>query len=310
MRGYSSVQYTYGSPGRASTGGGGGGASVNRSLMSNLTAAIHPQGMIVFCCGPLKSNIYSVSSVKTKCIQLCHLFFFGPDCFYSVNSVTGSIRRSSEGYLYSPSHSSSLGSISAASGAGSSTGGDRRLSHGYHTDSPMLTDSVFGTMLAAGGGSSVGGAGTMSGISSTSSSLLDVTTGMYDPPPPIISAAQAARRPTTTALHPITSPSRAATTVATAATDPCVVRELCAHKQEVCGLKWSFDEKMLASGGNDNKLFVWDATHGSGNSGGSTITEPLCSFTDHAAAVKAVAWSPHQHGLLASGGGTADRHIR
>eukprot|EP01032_Pedospumella_encystans_P031952 gene31952-36074_t len=199
--------------------------------------------------------------------------------------------------------------MGAASGAGSSTGGDRRLSHGYHTDSPMLTDSVFGAMLAAGGGSSVGGAGTVSGISSTSSSLLDVTTGMYDPPPPIISATQAARRPTTTALHPITSPSRT-TATATAATDPCVVRELCAHKQEVCGLKWSFDEKMLASGGNDNKLFVWDATHGSGNSGGSTITEPLCSFTDHTAAVKAVAWSPHQHGLLASGGGTADRHIR
>ncbi|CAF3481232.1 unnamed protein product [Rotaria sp. Silwood1] len=27
-------------------------------------------------------------------------------------------------------------------------------------------------------------------------------------------------------------------------------------------------------------------------------------------AVKAIAWSPHQQGLLASGGGTADRHIR
>lgn len=31
---------------------------------------------------------------------------------------------------------------------------------------------------------------------------------------------------------------------------------------------------------------------------------------DHLAAVKAIAWSPHQHGLLASGGGTADRCIR
>jgi cell division cycle 20-like protein 1, cofactor of APC complex len=30
------------------------------------------------------------------------------------------------------------------------------------------------------------------------------------------------------------------------------------HKQEVCGLKWSMhDENQLASGGNDNKLFVW-----------------------------------------------------
>jgi cell division cycle 20-like protein 1 (cofactor of APC complex) len=33
-------------------------------------------------------------------------------------------------------------------------------------------------------------------------------------------------------------------------------------------------------------------------------------FTQHSAAVKAIAWSPHQHGLLASGGGTADRCIR
>ncbi len=34
------------------------------------------------------------------------------------------------------------------------------------------------------------------------------------------------------------------------------------------------------------------------------------TYTDHLAAVKAIAWSPHQHGLLASGGGTADRCIR
>ncbi len=33
-------------------------------------------------------------------------------------------------------------------------------------------------------------------------------------------------------------------------------------------------------------------------------------FSDHVAAVKAIAWSPHQHGLLASGGGTADKCIR
>ncbi|RHY07591.1 hypothetical protein DYB25_009402 [Aphanomyces astaci] len=37
---------------------------------------------------------------------------------------------------------------------------------------------------------------------------------------------------------------------------------------------------------------------------------PVLRFTDHTAAVKAIAWSPHQPGLLASGGGTADRCIR
>ena len=77
---------------------------------------------------------------------------------------------------------------------------------------------------------------------------------------------------------------------------------LSAHKQEVCGLKWSYDEPaFLASGGNDNQLHVVDSRN---------TTQPIHRFTDHTAAVKAIAWSPHQHGLLASGGGTADRCIR
>ena len=88
-----------------------------------------------------------------------------------------------------------------------------------------------------------------------------------------------------------------------ARTNGCLVHTLLAHKQEVCGLKWSFDGRHLASGGNDNKLLVWD-------SAGCVAGQPVCRFSDHTAAVKAVAWSPHQHGLLASGGGTADRHIR
>lgn len=38
--------------------------------------------------------------------------------------------------------------------------------------------------------------------------------------------------------------------------------------------------------------------------------QPVLKLTEHTAAVKAIAWSPHQNGLLASGGGTADRCIR
>jgi len=77
---------------------------------------------------------------------------------------------------------------------------------------------------------------------------------------------------------------------------------LAAHRQEVCGLKWSFDEPaQLASGGNDNKLLIWDIKN---------YRQPVHRFAAHTAAVKAIAWSPHQHGLLASGGGTADRCIR
>eukprot|EP00904_Undaria_pinnatifida_P008887 jgi/Undpi1/5128/HiC_scaffold_19.g08480.m1 len=77
-------------------------------------------------------------------------------------------------------------------------------------------------------------------------------------------------------------------------------QKLVGHKQEVCGLKWSFDDKQLASGGNDNKLLIWNAHS----------TSPVLRFSEHTAAVKAIAWSPHQHGILASGGGTADRCIR
>lgn len=73
------------------------------------------------------------------------------------------------------------------------------------------------------------------------------------------------------------------------------------HKQEVCGLKWSMhDENQLASGGNDNKLFVWQL----GNK------NPLAKFSQHQAAVKAIGWNPLQRGLLATGGGTADQCIR
>ncbi|KAK8518438.1 hypothetical protein V6N12_017585 [Hibiscus sabdariffa] len=76
--------------------------------------------------------------------------------------------------------------------------------------------------------------------------------------------------------------------------------KLAGHKSEVCGLKWSYDNRELASGGNDNKLFVWN----------QHSTQPVLKYCEHTAAVKAIAWSPHLHGLLASGGGTADRCIR
>ncbi|XP_027927806.1 protein FIZZY-RELATED 2-like [Vigna unguiculata] len=36
------------------------------------------------------------------------------------------------------------------------------------------------------------------------------------------------------------------------------VSKLSRHKSKVCGLKWSYDNRELASGGNDNRLFVWN----------------------------------------------------
>lgn len=72
----------------------------------------------------------------------------------------------------------------------------------------------------------------------------------------------------------------------------------------------------LASGGNDNKVCIWDL-RGSTRSRSSTeasensnTTLPLWKFHEHTAAVKALAWDPHVPGLLATGGGTQDKHIR
>ncbi|KAF5729602.1 protein FIZZY-RELATED 3-like [Tripterygium wilfordii] len=78
------------------------------------------------------------------------------------------------------------------------------------------------------------------------------------------------------------------------------VSKFVGHKSEVCGLKWSHDDRELASGGNDNQLLVWN----------QHSQHPTLRLTQHTAAVKAIAWSPHQSSLLASGGGTADRCIR
>ncbi|MCQ2818996.1 MAG: hypothetical protein MJ252_17160 [archaeon] len=81
--------------------------------------------------------------------------------------------------------------------------------------------------------------------------------------------------------------------------DNSIIYRYYGHKQEVCGLKWSFDGTQLASGGNDNKLILWNLYSNS----------PVMIGRTHCAAVKAIAWSPHERNLLVSGGGTADRTI-
>lgn len=83
------------------------------------------------------------------------------------------------------------------------------------------------------------------------------------------------------------------------------VATLAGHTQEVCGLKWSLDGRYLASGGNDNLVNVWPCTQGGGGD-----FAPVQTFTQHQGAVKAVAWCPWQMNVLATGGGTSDRHIR
>lgn len=87
------------------------------------------------------------------------------------------------------------------------------------------------------------------------------------------------------------------------------------HAAEVCGLAWDRSGRYLASGGNDNVVCVWEPGSRASSSSSSSINgvpalRPRHRFTDHCAAVKALAWCPFQPAVLASGGGAADRSIR
>jgi cell division cycle protein 20 (cofactor of APC complex) len=108
-----------------------------------------------------------------------------------------------------------------------------------------------------------------------------------------------------------------------------VVAEYQAHTQKVCGLKWNGEGTVLASGGNDNLVCLWDAcmsgaqpggpvSHRRGLFGGATtsptyeraVVRPRSVLTDHTAAVKAMDWCPFTRGLLATGGGTEDTTVK
>ncbi|XP_057429909.1 uncharacterized protein LOC130723017 [Lotus japonicus] len=82
-----------------------------------------------------------------------------------------------------------------------------------------------------------------------------------------------------------------------------VISRVKAHRAEVCGLKWSGRGNMLASGGNDNHIYIWDSSK-------MRSSSFLHCFKDHCAAVKALAWCPYDSNVLASGGGTNDRCIK
>jgi cell division cycle protein 20 (cofactor of APC complex) len=90
------------------------------------------------------------------------------------------------------------------------------------------------------------------------------------------------------------------------------VGEMHGHRAEVCGLAWRKDSSLsgggsvggmglIASGGNDNVVNVWD---------GRMLSAPKMTKNNHTAAVKAIAWCPWQSSLLATGGGSSDRTIQ
>lgn len=78
------------------------------------------------------------------------------------------------------------------------------------------------------------------------------------------------------------------------------VAELVSHTSEVCGLEWRSDGAQLATGGNDNLVSIWDSR---------SLSAPKFAKKTHRAAVKALSWCPWQLNLLATGGGSYDKHI-
>lgn len=101
-----------------------------------------------------------------------------------------------------------------------------------------------------------------------------------------------------------------------------VVRVIKGHKGEVTALKWNSDRE-LASGSNDNSVRVFKGfdevsdvafkqpyLYRRRNRCIRTQTPILKLRKAHTAAIKALAWNPHQSGILATGGGTDDQFIR
>ena len=110
------------------------------------------------------------------------------------------------------------------------------------------------------------------------------------------------------------------------------------HTQQICGLAWSSDGEIFATGGNDNKLFLFerkrilfprqdvraktpssplsvrDSTSTGTVAGQGEILSIEPGQERHVfslnAAVKAIAFAPWQPSLLAAGGGSNDRCIR
>jgi cell division cycle protein 20 (cofactor of APC complex) len=69
------------------------------------------------------------------------------------------------------------------------------------------------------------------------------------------------------------------------------------HVGEVCGLSWNSNGILLASGGNDNLINIWDIRK---------MKSPISQISEHKAAVRALGWCPWKSSILASGGGSGD----
>ena len=95
------------------------------------------------------------------------------------------------------------------------------------------------------------------------------------------------------------------------------------HKQEICSLKYSKEGDLLASGGNDNVVYIWDIRNLNNNIYNFLFEEHNNNYNYncseiklyslnifHQAAIKAMAWCPWKRHVLATGGGSKDKSIK
>ncbi|NWU96246.1 CD20B protein, partial [Upupa epops] len=76
------------------------------------------------------------------------------------------------------------------------------------------------------------------------------------------------------------------------------------NKQNICSLKWSLTNQLLASGSSDGTLNIWAS-----DPGVKLQSQPLKTIP-HSSAVKAMNWCPWQSKVLATGGGMKDGILR
>jgi cell division cycle protein 20 (cofactor of APC complex) len=76
-------------------------------------------------------------------------------------------------------------------------------------------------------------------------------------------------------------------------------KEFVGHSQNLFNISWSPSGTHLASGGYDHEVMIWDLKS----------TEPSMKL-NHRGSVRAMAWSPFQSNVFATGGGSSDRCIR
>ena len=121
-----------------------------------------------------------------------------------------------------------------------------------------------------------------------------------------------------------------------------LVSKISVHSQQICGLSWSKDGELLATGGNDNLCCLFEAkavlqprllapdaaddhqrwiNEGSATNSQTQVLVPHVYAVqevfegmekhrwEHKAAVKAIAFCPWQDGLVATGGGSNDKCI-